>query len=810
MKLLKTSIFFLTILMVGCQKDDGIVLATKGLEIGINTKGQVTQLKNLVNGKDYLHHSDEGGGLMAIKVNGELENPSTMEVDESGERLTLIYPMNNVEAVVKATQKEGYITFELVSITHVDKIELVLWGPYRTDIKETIGETVGVVRNKDFALGIQALNKRTLGGYPSTEDDSTPSYDIFGTTSLIDVSDSLKILYRGNTALPRDYGSSIQAYARKRDKSRVVPAMGHEKYVSPSFKDEGIVGSKIALFGCPPSDVLATLGAIEIAEGLPHPMLDGKWAKESPVATSAYLIQEFGVKTIDKAIALTKKAGLDYLYHPGPFENWGHFDLKKDEFPENWKSMKFCVDRAAAQGIKVGVHTLSNFITTNDPYVTPVPDKRLAKVGSSVLSSVVGEDDKNIEIEDPAYFAQMENNNLHAVLVGEEIIRYETVSKTAPWTLLNCQRGAFGTVASKHGAGEEISKLADHAYKTFLGNISLSEEMAETLADLFNEAGLKQISFDGLEGNYSTGMGAYGELLFVDAWYKKLKPEIKQDYIMDASRSGHYFWHMFTRMNWGEPWYAGFRESQTTYRLLNQDYFRRNYIPSMLGWFSMRDGTGLEDIEWMLARSAGFEAGYALVTSADIADKNGLGEEILDKIKQWERARKADVFSTEQKKRMENIKNEFSLEALSDNSWNLIPYTVWRFGHKAMTVQPGQPVWSTFTFKNGHKEQPLQFIMSTVNATVSDISIEIDDFKKIELQISLTPGQYLKYKGGNEAVLYDKTWRKIKSIPMDPQQWNVGEGDHTVKVDCKFSDMDNAALKLEIKTAGAPEKVSMK
>jgi hypothetical protein len=45
---------------------------------------------------------------------------------------------------------------------------------------------------------------------------------------------------------------------------------------------------------------------------------------------------------------------------------------------------------------------------------------------------------------------------------------------------------------------------------------------------------------------------------------------------------------------------------------------------------------------------------------------------------------------------------------------------------------------------------------------------------------------------------------------MDPQQWNVGDGDHTVNVDCKFSDMDNAALKLEIKTAGAPEKVSMK
>ena len=115
--------------------------------------------------------------------------------------------------------------------------------------------------------------------------------------------------------------------------------------------------------------------------------------------------------------------------------------------------------------------------------------------------------------------------------------------------LLNCQRGAFGTTVGAHEKGVIISKMIDHAYKTFLTNTDLSVEMAGTIADLYNKTGVKQISFDGLEGNFSTGMGAYGQLLFVDAWYSKLKPEIKDAYIMDASRSGHYFWHMFTRMN---------------------------------------------------------------------------------------------------------------------------------------------------------------------------------------------------------------------------------------------------------------------
>jgi hypothetical protein len=484
--------------------------------------------------------------------------------------------------------------------------------------------------------------------------------------------------------------------------------------------------------------------------------------------------------------------------------------LHKDAFPENWESMKECVDKAEEEGIKLGAHTLSNFITTNDPYVTPIPDGRLAKVGSSILVNDIDHEEKNIEIKDPTFFNQMGNNSLHAVVIGEEIIRYENVSETAPWILLDCQRGAFGTQASSHKKTDKISKLADHGYKTFLTNMDLGIEISARLADFYNQTGLKQISFDGLEGNFSTGMGAYGELLFVDAWYNNLEPEIRNDYIMDASRPGHYFWHMFTRMNWGEPWYAGFRESQTSYRLLNQDYFRRNFIPSMLGWFSMRDNTSIEDIEWMLARSAAFDAGYALVTSVALVEKNGFGDEILEKIKQWEKARLGGAFTAGQKKKMENINDEFSLDKVSENSWNLTPYAVQRFEHQLKIRQPGEPVWSVFDLDNNFTAQPIQFILTTKNTTVSGISIEIDDFKKIDLDISIDSGENLKYDGGHEALLYDKSWNRIKSIPIDPEKLIVSSGAHRIKVDCTFSAEEEASLKLEIKTSGKPEKVEIK
>jgi hypothetical protein len=64
---------------------------------------------------------------------------------------------------------------------------LILWGPYPTTIRDTIGEVVGVVRNKDFAIGIQALNIKTLGGYPSAESDIQPSYDVFAEGNKVDI-----------------------------------------------------------------------------------------------------------------------------------------------------------------------------------------------------------------------------------------------------------------------------------------------------------------------------------------------------------------------------------------------------------------------------------------------------------------------------------------------------------------------------------------------------------------------------------------------------------------------------------------------
>ena len=169
---------------------------------------------------------------------------------------------------------------------------------------------------------------------------------------------------------------------------------------------------------------------------------------------------DFGESTIDRAIEMTQRAGLKYLYHSSPFETWGHFKLKPGLFPRGWDGFRDCVEKARQAGIGVGFHTLSNFITPNDPFVTPLPDPRLARIGTSELTADIDAAETEIPVADPVWFQK--KTTMNTVVIGEELVRYDGVSAEAPWRLLKCRRGAWGTKAAAHRKGEAVGKLMDH------------------------------------------------------------------------------------------------------------------------------------------------------------------------------------------------------------------------------------------------------------------------------------------------------------------------------------------------------------
>ena len=329
---------------------DGAEWRAGSLQLTVDGTGHVVRLVDETTGRDHAA-SSVGSPLLSLQTAGLLDPPMAFAWDAAAGLATLEY-RDGIAARIAVAEKETHLVLELQEVSA--PVELVVWGPYATSISHTIGETVGVVRDSGFAIGIQALNPKTLGGLPWRDNDFPPQVDLFESGDFSDLAGekSRYVLYRVEAAKPEGFGSTLQAYTRDRSADRVIENWGKPLYVAPAFDDGGVVGSKIALFGSPADRALETLGAIEVEEGLPHPMIDGEWGKTARSANAAYLILDFSEDDADQAIEWTKRAGLRYLYHSEPFENWGHFDLN-DRFPSGRDGLRGVVERAEAQGVHV-------------------------------------------------------------------------------------------------------------------------------------------------------------------------------------------------------------------------------------------------------------------------------------------------------------------------------------------------------------------------------------------------------------------------------------------------------------------------
>jgi hypothetical protein len=411
-------------------------------------------------------------------------------------------------------------------------------------------------------------------------------------------------------------------------------------------------------------------------------------------------------------------------------------------------------------------------------------------------------------VDAPDYFRK--KTAMNAVRIGDELVRYAAVSEEAPWRLLDCQRGAWGTEAAAHRAGTAVARLMDHDYKVFLTDAALGQEVARTIARFCNETGARQLSFDGLEGNWSTGMGQYGRTLFTTSWYEALDRENRGRIINDASNPGHFNWHIYTRMNWGEPWYAGFRESQTLYRFKNQVYYERNLMPRMLGWFALRPDTSLEDAEWLLARAAGFNSGFALAaslastaqleadpSSADAARQFGALPAILEAVKQWETARMADAFPPDVRDRMRDNAREFHLEPVSPSRWTLFEVYIQRAAQEGASSSAAE-----LEFNNPYGDQRLQWTVRNVGKQpASGLFVQVDRKKVVDLLNETIPaGGSLRYTGANEATVCDSAWRELARVQVDVQAAVVANGRQKIVFGCRPS--PEASLRMEARTLG--------
>jgi hypothetical protein len=783
---------------------------SSGVHLALDGTGRIVSIKDALGGE--WAEKTEPGFLLQLVLAGKTVAPVHAIVDRNV--IILSFPGGKIARIVE-DDRRSYLRYELTDISA--GVDAVIWGPVNTTVNDTIGQCVGVVRNVSVAIGIQGLNAKTSGGQLVNEEGA--------------------VFDRGSTAVPRPFGSSLQAFTVNRSMARKITVWGRwEKVPVPAIQDGQLKGSAIALFACRPANVLAEIETITRQEHLPYPKLAGDWIKHSPAPGLPYMITSFSESNVDSFLRLAKRMGMAGVYHEDPFDTWGNFRLKKELFPHGRAGFKVCATRAHAMGLRLGFHVLSNFITTNDAYVTPKPDPRLASAGIDTLGEALSTAATEIVVRDTFYFAM--RSDLNTVMIGDELIRYMSVTPTPPYRLTGCTRGAFGTTASSHPAGSAVSRLIDHGYKVFFPDWQLQKEMAGNIARFINETGADQMDFDGHEGTYATGMGDYSLGVFAEEVFRLADHPV----VFGSSRANHYFWHVDDYLNWGEPWYGGFRESQSDYRIANQRFYEANYLPNMLGWFLLSATTTTADIDWMLARAAGFHAGYALVVRKD-ALKNPFLEEIVSHIQAWTEATKKGLFTEEQKAWMRDPGNDVALdlrgaegkretrkegtpgvsggkpsgndEVGSDGTrsrsnpggFDLQRFRKYEFTYAAKVLQPGEPTYQQYSFDNGDTKQTPQLVITADgdSGTIAHPVIELDNSFHLVLPITLAAGETLVIAKGDEGQLYNAKGRFLRSVKLAAVLPELGPGMHQMSFEAVMDAGARVKARITLKLAGKKE-----
>jgi hypothetical protein len=709
-------------------------------------------------------------------------------VTRTGKVVSLSFAPHQATVDVQVQAKATHLVLSIVRAEPARHIDAIVWGPYPTTIAKTVGEIIGVVRDGETAIGLQVLNAKTLGGDLPNDEGSTWA--------------------RGIAATPTPFGSTLQAYAINRDRERTVDAWGgvYKRMPVPPIPGETVVGSAIALFSSAESETFDRLEQIALAEKLPRPMIDGVWFPKSSLYERSYMISSFGEADVDEMLTYVKRSGLYSLYHEGPFKSWGHFVLDETQFPNGRAGMRKIVTKARAAGVHLGVHTLTNFINTNDPYVTPVPDDRLSVTGSSVLVGPISATQTSIEVASPEYFAPTKDNTLFTVKIGTELIQYRAVSASAPFVLLDCQRGAFGTTASAHPVGATVAKLFDHPYKVFFPNFVMQREVAGNLATFLNETGVDHIDFDGHEGALASGQGDYALAVFAEDVLR----QTRHDLINGTSISKTFYWHIGSYYNWGEPWYGGFKESMQQYRIDNQALFDRNFMPHMLGWYLLTEHTTLSEMEWMLARAAGYSAGFAMVARPRALRANANTPALLDAIREWEDARTSRAFTDAQRTLLKDPRNEFHLEKTGDGTWSLSRYELSQvYTRERVERQPGEPTTTSWRVEQPWAEQPLQFRL-TVSGTagsVRNVLVQVDRFAPIRIPGELAIGESVVCDGTAVLQVYDALGKPKTRYTLPMQPPTLSRGAHDVSLDSEFVGDTPAVVQLQLKGRGAAEAI---
>ncbi|MCU7548332.1 hypothetical protein OCK74_04360 [Chitinophagaceae bacterium LB-8] len=809
------------------------------MSVSINNKGFVTSIKDKRTNKEYSP-SGRASALLSMHANKKILLPQSARFSQTKQQIELSY-LNGAKAVVKVQLKDQYLRLQLESLTNRGDIDNIVWGPINTTISQTIGDIIGVVRDGKFAFGMMALNDITISGPPTESDLAEMYYYIhspdpvkypidpkykegqrfgIGGDGHSDVAfyshpEEYFRMNGGNGAiLEPAFGSSVSMHARDRRKPYTYlysllpdfPNDGHPRHQVSDTMDVDVVGSAIALYGCPDEKGLQVIEDIVLTEGLPHPTIDGKWIKDP----AAYKPDMAWSGVHDSTISYASQLGLKAIqdeglgeYYANPADRWGG---KRINFSNNrFQSIKEFTDQTNNHGIRYGLHTLCEFIQPHSSDVHPVPNDGLQTVLRTRITNNIAPTDTIITVADTSFLNEKgtwHKNGTNVLKIGKELLTYDGVTTSRPYTLLHVKRGQYKTQALSHQAGDVMGKLQINCYNGFVPDMKLQLEYADFYAKLLVDGGMDYIDFDGLEscmyqnqGNYS--FKSFYRRLF-DTYHKLGGKYLR---VMGSTIvEGN--WHYMSVCNVGGGDHM-FSPVLNKWGIEGKDVryiWESNYLPATFGIISLSPDWSVYDAENLQAKSIGWNATYMLGLSQNTVEKCAEKQAIFKAYRTWENARAANVFTDAHKQLLKNLDYKFHLEEIGNGVFNLYPIRESRF---SVFANPDSS--KLFSVPNEFKTQSLQFaakLVGTKGGSVGGATIKLDNNNAITINASISEGQYLITENG-KLYLADRNRKKLQEIqdiklPLlsagtNKMQWELRSASHAdMKFEVVISSMGTA------------------
>ncbi|NUQ62257.1 MAG: hypothetical protein HUU20_07200 [Pirellulales bacterium] len=592
-----------------------MVLETDAARIVLSSQGLLRELRVKPAGKDYVV---EGTPVPILHVVHRGVATPLHSLSREGELIRARFLDPEVRATLRVVPRKQHIQFDVVDVQPADIEELTLRFPVRS--LQTVAGAFNATYDDEFGMCLFGVTENT---YQQT--------------------------------VP--HGADIVGLAAR------------------CTKKHGIAGARFALVAAPRNAFEPAIMEAEKENGLPCPMLEGKWARVSePVRRSYLFMVDAKESNIDQIIEYAKlgKFGMIIFLKDNWLATHGHFQINTNNFPDGVAGVKRAVDKIHAAGMGAGVHVFGPSISPNDPYIAPKPDDRLAFVPCPPLAEAVDEKSTVLVLAGvpdlPPKTGRSDAFPGYHIRIGDEIIRYQSVELGPTPRFVGCQRGALGTKAARHEKGAEVKCLLTMwSYFLVDPDSTLAEELTGNFAKVFNECDFDMAYFDASDGISDE---------YLDRWYYLNKMHLgyyrkfKKDVLYQTSNGtgSNLVWHIVPRSASADG--HGDLKKYLDERLPGMLGMAANFTRPDVGWYYMFADVRPDQIEYVCAKTIGLDSSISIETSLATMDQHARARQMIEMVGRYEQCRLARHFPESVREQLREPGKDFKL--LGDGgAWKL-------------------------------------------------------------------------------------------------------------------------------------------